>query len=234
MRKSVLHRRIQEEALRRHSNAIKPHITEENKLARIRFCLSMLEERNLANNPTISCARSVVARPCFDTYGNVLFDGKIGVFPFIYKEPAKRNSKNRVAGTLVTKPILSITQDVIRSCLIENVLPAIKEKWPHYSRNSTIYIQQDNARTHISPFDDKFCEAAQGDGFDIQLTCQPPNSPNLNVLDLGYFKAIQSLQYREAPKTIDELVAAVKKSFHELSPRSFISSSVLKLLILCS
>ncbi|GAA0143394.1 hypothetical protein LIER_35737 [Lithospermum erythrorhizon] len=85
--------------------------------------------------------------PCFDTYGNVLFDGKIGTFPFIYKEPAKRNNKNRVAGTLVTKPILLITQDVIRSCLIE-----------------------------------------------------------------------KSLQYREAPKTIDELVAAVEKSFQELSP----------------
>ncbi|GAA0162729.1 hypothetical protein LIER_18759 [Lithospermum erythrorhizon] len=56
MPKSVLHRRIKEGALRRHSNAIKPHITGENKLARIRFCLSMLEERNLANNPTISCA----------------------------------------------------------------------------------------------------------------------------------------------------------------------------------
>ncbi|GAA0160366.1 hypothetical protein LIER_16938 [Lithospermum erythrorhizon] len=127
---------------------------------------------------------AAVARPYFDTYVNVLFDGKIGIFPFIYKEPAKRNNKNRVAGTLETRPILSITQDVIRSCLIEKVLPAIKEKWPHYSRNSTIYIQQDNARPHISPFDDKFCEAAQGDGFDIQLTCQPPNSPDLNVLDL--------------------------------------------------
>ncbi|GAA0162730.1 hypothetical protein LIER_18760 [Lithospermum erythrorhizon] len=161
---------------------------------------------------------AALARPCFDTYGNVLFDGKIGIFSFIYKEPAKRKSKNRVAGTLVTKPILSITQDVIRSCLIEKVFHAIKEKWPHYRQNSIIYIQQDNTRPHISPFDDKFCETAQGDGFDKQLTCQPPNSPDLNVLDLGYFRGIQSLQYREAPKTIDELMAAVEKSFQELSP----------------
>ncbi|GAA0164581.1 hypothetical protein LIER_39822 [Lithospermum erythrorhizon] len=158
-----------------------------------------------------------VARPLFDLFGNVLFDGKIGTFPFIVTEPAKKNSKNREAGTLVTKPILSITQDVIRSCLIEKVLPAIKGKWLGCNRTSTIYIQQDNARPRIDPLDAKFLEAAQRDGFDIQLTCQPPNSPNLNALELGYFRAIQSLQYREAPRTIDELVEAANKSFEELS-----------------
>lgn len=39
--------------------------------------------------------------------------------------------------------------------------------------------------------------------------CQPPNSPYLNVLDLGFFSAIPSLQYKESPKTIDELLNAV-------------------------
>ncbi|GAA0147651.1 hypothetical protein LIER_07300 [Lithospermum erythrorhizon] len=117
--KSVLHRRINEGALTRHSNAIKPQLTEETKKARLRFCLWMLE---------------------------------------------------------------------------------------------------DNARPHIDPLDDKFLAVAQGDGFDIRLTCQPPNSPNFNVLDLEYFRSIQSLQYREAPKTIDGLVLAVTKSFGELSP----------------
>ncbi|GAA0139659.1 hypothetical protein LIER_01159 [Lithospermum erythrorhizon] len=83
-----------------------------------------------------------------------------------------------------------IKEDVIRSCLIEKVLPAIKEKWPACNRTSTIYIQQDNARPHIDPLNAKFLEAAQRDGFDIQLTCQPSNNPGLNVLHLGYFRAI--------------------------------------------
>ncbi|KAH7847713.1 hypothetical protein Vadar_029412 [Vaccinium darrowii] len=68
--------------------------------------------------------------------------------------------------------------------------------------------------------DPEFIEAASKDEFDIRLSFQPPNSPDLNVLDLGVFRAIQSLQYQQALKTIDELVSAVKKSFEELSLES--------------
>lgn len=55
------------------------------------------------------------------------------------------------------------------------------------------------------------------DGFDIRLMCQPLNSPDLNVLDLDFFNANQSLQYKETPRTIDELVQAVTKSFGTFS-----------------
>ena len=58
---------------------------------------------------------AAVACPRFDSSRNQQFDGKIGIFPFTCKEPAKRSSKNRVAGTLETKPILSVTKDVMRS-----------------------------------------------------------------------------------------------------------------------
>lgn len=78
------------------------------------------------------------------------------------------------------------------------------------------YIQQDNAKPHIHPSDVEFQKASMTNGFDIRLACQPPNSPDMNVLDLGFFRAIQSLQYQEAPTTIDELVSAVEKSFDEL------------------
>ena len=36
----------------------------------------------------------------------------------------------------------------------------------------------------------------------------------MNVLDLGFFSAIKSLQYKESPTTVDELVNAVVKSFN--------------------
>ena len=49
--------------------------------------------------------------------------------------------------------------------------------------------------------------------FDIRLMCYFANSPDLNVLDVGFFSAIQSLHYKESPKTTDELVNAVVKSF---------------------
>ena len=44
---------------------------------------------------------------------------------------------------------------------------------------------------------------------------QPPNSPDLNVLDLGFFNSIQSLQQRERCTSIDGLVENTKKVFEE-------------------
>ncbi|OMO50693.1 hypothetical protein COLO4_37925 [Corchorus olitorius] len=40
-----------------------------------------------------------------------------------------------------------------------------------------------------------------------------PNSPDLNILDLEFFYAIQLIQHTEAPKNVDELVSAVERSF---------------------
>nr|XP_016499741.1 PREDICTED: uncharacterized protein LOC107818270 [Nicotiana tabacum] len=225
MSTSTIFRRIKEGVIRPHTNAIKPHLTEENKKARLQFCLSMIESEQ-EPNPYRSCKSknfitkvmfmAAVARPRLAEDGIELFSGKIGIFPFVFKEPAKRNSKNRVAGTLETKPILSVTKDVTRTCLIEKVLPAIRSKWPLSQSNAPIFIQQDNARPHLSVNDLQFTEAAQQDGFDIRLCFQPPNSPDLNVLDLGFSRAIQSLQHQMAPKTIDELVNAVEKSFNDM------------------
>ena len=262
MAKSTLRRRIKEGGnIRSHTNAIKPHLTNENKMTRLAFCLRKLKRESLDTNPefeemfdvvhidekwffqtketeryyllpeetdpvrTCKSKRFItkimflaaVARPQFDEDNNILFDGKIGIFPFVYKEPAQRSSKNRIAGTLETKACTSVTKDVYRSCLLHQVLPQIRQKWPLLS-SPTIYIQQDNARPHIRIDDDEFIRAAKQYGFDINLVCQPPNSPDLNVLDLGFFRSIQTLQHQEAPKNIDELQAAVEKAFNELSP----------------
>ncbi|XP_058215387.1 uncharacterized protein LOC131326570 [Rhododendron vialii] len=162
---------------------------------------------------------AAVARPRFDANGNEVFSGKIGIFPFTCKVPAKCTSKNRVAGTLVTKAV-TVTKDVSRSCLIEKVLPAIRVKWPRSGEMETIVIQQDNAKAHIHPLDPKFLEAAHEDGLNIRLSFQPPNSPDMNVLDLGFFTSIQSLQHQHAPSTIDQLVSVVEKSFEELSSQT--------------
>jgi hypothetical protein len=124
-------------------------------------------------------------------------------------EPAKRSSVNRPAETIEMKPISSITKDTIRQFMLEKVLPAIREKWPHEDADKPIYIQKDNTKPHLSPNDRQFCEAARQDGFDMRLVCQPSNSPDFNVLDLGFSNSIQSIQYKTSAKTTDELVAPV-------------------------
>lgn len=78
--------------------------------------------------------------------------------------------------------------------MIEKVLPAIRVSWPSDDFGKIIFVRQDNARTHIDPNNPQFVQAARQDSFDIRLMCQPPNSLDLNILDLGYFNAIQSLK----------------------------------------
>ncbi|KAH0678103.1 hypothetical protein KY284_019188 [Solanum tuberosum] len=222
MAKSTVFRRIKDGTIRTHTNSIKPQLTEQNKKSERYYLLPEEHEPD----PYRSCKSknfipkvmfmAAVARPRFDENGIELFSGKIGIFPFVVKEPAKRNSKNRTVGTLETKPILSVTKDITRTCLIEKILPAIRSKWPASDSNILIFIQQDNARPHIGVNDLEFVEAAKKDGFDIRLCFQPPNSPDLNVLDLGFFRAIQSLQYQKAPSNVDELVKAVERSFDEM------------------
>jgi len=52
----------------------------------------------------------------------------------------------RVRGDMAMKPITSITRDVIREFMINQVLPAIRAKWPREDVGNPIFIQQDNPR----------------------------------------------------------------------------------------
>lgn len=62
-----------------------------------------------------------VCRPLFGSDGSVIFDGKIGIWPFTEEVEAKRGSKRRPKGTKETKPIQSITKQVIKDCVIKQV-----------------------------------------------------------------------------------------------------------------
>lgn len=257
--KSSLFRRLKEGKFRRHTNDIKFSLTEDNKKARVRFCISMLDCQSIPHEPTFrgmynivyidekwfyrtrKCQKyylaleeerpqrtvksknfiekvmflAAIARPRFDVDGNETFSGKIGIFPFTSTEPAKRTSANRPRGTMVTKAMTSVTKETSRAYLVNKVLPAIKEKWPLEDRESPIFIQQDNAKTHISVDDEEFCRVATENGFDIRLICQPPNSPDLNVLDLGFFAAIQSLFQKSSPQNVEDMVTKVIKAYDD-------------------
>ncbi|KAJ1284222.1 hypothetical protein BS78_03G188400 [Paspalum vaginatum] len=158
-----------------------------------------------------------VGLPWFDDEGNYIFDGKISVWPFVRKEPAKRSSQNQPRGTLITKTI-KVDRDTSRSFLISKVLPAIQAKWPQQGRHGTIWIQQDNAPSHVPPDDEQFNIAVEQTGLDIRLMNQPPNSPHLNCLDLGFFASLQSLAYRRVSRNMDELIKNVEKEFNDYDP----------------
>lgn len=159
---------------------------------------------------------AAVARPRWDSNRNEMFDGKIGIWPFVYSENAKRNSKNRAKGTGVTKVVENVNKEETRKMIIENVLPAIRGKFPRSEKSSPIYIQQDNAKPHLAVDDPSITEECLKDGWNFQLQFQPPNSPDLNVLDLGFFNAIQSLQHQMPTRNIDNLIEAVEVAFQNI------------------
>jgi hypothetical protein len=159
---------MKEGKVRKHTSSIKPHLTNDNKKARLQWCVDMLEHESLHGNPRFKSlfdhvfidekwffltrksdryylfadgdepyrtCRSrnnipkliflcVTCRPRFEN-GVFTFNGKIGCFPLVTFERAKRSSVNRQVGTIEVKLITSIMRDVIRQFMIEKVLPAI-------------------------------------------------------------------------------------------------------------
>lgn len=146
-----------------------------------------------------------------------MFDGKIGIWPFTTTNMAVRTSKNRAKGTLETKNVPTVDRKAYKAYLLEHVIPAIKCSWPRGEKSQTIWIQQDNAKPHVPVDDPDVVAAGQSDGWDIRIVCQPAQSPDFNVLDLGFFASIQALQYQEETHTIDKLIDAVNTSFKKLS-----------------
>lgn len=54
------------------------------------------------------------------------------------------------------------------------------------------------------------------DGWNIQFKLQPPNSSDLNVLNLGFFNSVQWLYHEASSNTIDELIECVQDAFDKL------------------
>ncbi|GJM86927.1 hypothetical protein PR202_ga02830 [Eleusine coracana subsp. coracana] len=158
--KAKLIRYMRKGLLRRHSNNIKPYLTEANKKTRLQWCVNMIDQESTSNDQrfkalfdhvyidekwfflTQNSAKyyllpdeddphrtsksknyiprlmflCVTARPRFRN-GVCIFDGKIGCFPLVTYEQAKRSSVNRQAGTWEVKSIAHITRDVLLESL---------------------------------------------------------------------------------------------------------------------
>ena len=103
-----------------------------------------------------------------------------------------------------------VTKDVYRDLLINKLILAILDKWPRRDRMSrTIYIQQDGAKNHIHEDDKEFNNALTEQEINVKLYMQTPNSPNVNLLDLGFFRAIQGFN-DVSSKNEEELIQLVQ------------------------
>ncbi|GMF50356.1 unnamed protein product [Phytophthora fragariaefolia] len=154
---------------------------------------------------------SVAAQHIYENHA-CIFDGKLGTWPFVVHTLAERTSVNRPVGTPLVKAVTA-TQENYRAMLIDKRLPAILSKRPGGGRGTRIRIQQDNASPHIDPKDSAFCAAVSALDLNVALKFQPPNSPDLNCLDLEAFNAIQARQQLRSPHALAELVAATGRSW---------------------
>ena len=158
---------------------------------------------------------AAVARPRFIASTHTWFDGKLGIWAFVYQAPAQRTSKNRVAGTIETKCTKSINGGEYKKMMLDKLLPAIKEKWPNQS--DRIEIQEDGATPHSAVGRTLMNERALEDyGLDVTVVKQPPNSPQFNALDAGVFNSMEKNVWKESARNLDELIAAVNTAYDKL------------------
>ena len=151
----------------------------------------------------------VVARPRYDMNKNAWFDRKIGIWPIGKWELVKQSSKKRAKGMPVWKNQF-IMRDVYQEYLIQKLLPAIKQRW--LTNNGRIQLQQDGAKSHILEDDEEFKEVLDKIGLNLTMYKQLLNSPDTNILDLGFFRAIQSFN-NDCPANEKELIKSVEKAY---------------------
>ena len=121
-----------------------------------------------------------------------------------------------------------ITKEVYRDLLIRKLIPAILEKW--LTRNRIwrkIFIQQDGAKNHIHEDDKLFNNALEENGVNTELYTQATNSPDVNLLDLGLFRALHSFN-NAVPRNEEELIGAVSEAYDKY-PREKINRTWLTL-----
>ncbi|POM64464.1 Hypothetical protein PHPALM_20002 [Phytophthora palmivora] len=103
-----------------------------------------------------------------------------------------------------------------RRCFLQRLLDqAIKANWLRREKWRPILIQQDNAKPHVSPFDPDIVAAGTEGGWNIRLLFQPPNSPDMNCLDLGLSASLQVKQHREVVTGIEGRIESVQSAYME-------------------
>ena len=162
-----------------------------------------------------------IARPQYNNAGTCIFNGKIGMWPFVETRIVRISSHNQPgAGTPETKVMNCDKVTYSRQFMIEKMIPAIRLKWPDRGMNQTVTIQHDGASAHIPENDVEFNQAAKQGVWNICIDTQPAKSPDTNMLGFSFFRALQAKQWSLGSETsIDGLIAQVLQAFGEFEPK---------------
>lgn len=222
-------------------NAIKPSLTDKNKIERLRYCADKVRPNGLfddmhnvvhINMKWLSLPRdkktkvmfmAAVARPQWDPQRSEFFDGKIGVWPFVREEirpciPIENTGRSQLERTFV--PLETVTKEDVQRMITEIIVPTIRHKMPVHL---TIFIQQDSAKIRCSG-DATFAEEGRKEGWNVQMQSLPPYSPDFTVMDSALFRVVQTALKTSPPPLLNasvsgltELVSCVERAFSTLT-----------------
>lgn len=102
-------------------------------------------------------------------------------------------------------------KETYKRMVLKYVVPAIIAKWLSWSGRSDV-LQHDNASPHASVTSANFDALAETRAWGIAVRCQPPQSPDLNVLDLGFFASLQAEHFKQRTVSIEEVVDKVREA----------------------
>lgn len=153
-----------------------------------------------------------MARP-FRKEDGTWFDGKlVGCWEIVTRAPAQRNSVNRPAGTMITKP-QNLNADIYYDYFTREGGIKINMPW---LRGRTVKIQQDGAKPHTGHGNvNRIEQFANVGGWQFRVVTQPVQSPDLNILDLGLFHSLKCrvAHIKRVAHNIDELIEKVHKAY---------------------
>jgi hypothetical protein len=144
------------------------------------------------------------------------FDGKVGVFPCTEWVKAKRSSKNWAAGE--EKEIdVAVTAEYYRAQMKDKILPAIIAAMPWAGkRGRKLVIQHDGAKPHTGKGNTEYWPELVAELYpdrDIEMVVQPAQSPDLNILDLGFFSSLQRRIDETDPQNLSALLDHVEDCY---------------------
>ncbi|ETV96260.1 hypothetical protein H310_10439 [Aphanomyces invadans] len=127
--------------------------------------------------------------------------------------PRPEEGFDGMIGNMVTT-LVNVDGATYRDFVLHQVVPEIKSRFP--SKTKRVFLQHDNATPHAT-IDDGVLAEVTTDGWVFMVRRLPPNSPDLNVLDLGFFASIQAQQYKTFSRSVDDVISSTLCAFEALS-----------------
>ncbi|ETV93782.1 hypothetical protein H310_12346 [Aphanomyces invadans] len=224
--KSILARHFKTGTIERRSSRLKPLLTKDNRLERLAFCGAHVKMNLEAPTHLNPCLTSSVGEDAPDKKKTYVVPGQDParrvcktkrfvpkvMFLAAVARPRPEEGFDGKIGTMVTT-LVNVDGATYRDFVLHQVVPAIKSRFP--SKTKRVFLQHDNATPHAT-IDDGVLAEVSTDGWVFMVRRQPPNSPDFNVLDLGFLASIQALQYKTFSRSVDDVISSTLCAFEAL------------------